>query len=581
MFDFHKIRHKFGSQDQLSHRGLSQQKFRSLVFLFSFLSLMLRIAIPPVVLTGTTHDDELMIRLASQIMKGNWLGDYSTLGHLTLAKPAGFPMFLAATSWLPWSQVVSVHMILILAIILFVREFRMLGLNRFSSLVMLTYLLFFPRWFDDYMSRIYREGLLTAITLLFISMTLVVRRNLVVSDLPKNRYTRIFQLLNVFAAGLLFGSLVLIKISWQPALLMFVVLIGLQFGRSFKQSHSFKYLANNVLLIMVPVVIGASLPIVTVSSLNYSRYGLFTLENYRGGEFARSISLLSSIEPSGTRPYVQVTAAQRSKVYEISPTFALLRPYLEQPDGTGWRGAACSHVAICDESAGWFPWDLRDAVQIAGLAGSATEFESTFRKISDEIDLACHSKIILCGVQGLAPGIGDPFDIPVKYLIDGQFQAVSLLFDLPTGNGTRRIVDGNHPAYPWWRAVVPGIEPWSGVSGYQPNNYGLGDTQALLNRFYQQFWMTLLILALIGLLIPKRCFGAHTDSCFRNIGFAGFSGAFVGTSLLALLEATSGAYVTDAGNFYSLPLFPLVLLFMVSGLIRMGIAISGRFKVEC
>jgi hypothetical protein len=577
MFNFLKIRYKFGDQAHLNQRDISQRKFRSFVFLFSLLSLTLRFAIPPVVLTGTTHDDELMIRLASQIMKGNWLGDYSTLGHLTLAKSAGFPMFLAATSWLPWSQVVSVHMILVLAIVLFVREFRMLGLNRFLSLVMLAFLLFFPRWFDDYMSRIYREGLLTAITFLFISFTLAGRRHLKQNYMCKRFCTQALQFLILLAVGFSLGFLVIIKNFWMPASLMLTIILGGELISRIKTKPTFKSLIFSLAVMFTPIMAGLSIPVVAVSYMNFSHYGVFALENYGSGEFPRSISLLSSIEPSGTRPYIQVTSDQRVQAYRISPTFALLRPFLEQPDGVGWRSAACNQMNICDESGAWFPWDLRDAVQFAGLADNASQFEKTFRTIADDIQRACQSDLIRCGSRGIAPGIGDPFDVPIKYLIDAEAQAVNLLIDLPSGSGTRSTVDSKHPMYEQWKSVVPTIEPWLGPPAYQADNYGLGDLQSFLNNVYQKVWPILIFSGALGLLISPRANGNWKYIPFRLFGFASLSSVVIGTMILAFLEANSGAYLTFGGNLYVIPLLPFVFLFIIGGLARLSLKISNHF----
>jgi hypothetical protein len=559
------------------NREFSKWLFRVLVVAFSFASLLLRFAIPPVLNLGANHDDELFVRLAFQMKNGNWLGEYANLGHLTLAKPAGFPLFLAVTSHLPWSQVVSVHLILIFAIVAFVRELRFFGVSRRLSLTLLAFLLFFPLWYNDSMSRIYREGLLTALSFLLISVTLSARRKIAMFDSSESHTVRSVQLLNFFIAGLVFGFLIIIKNFWQPALVMFVLITAPGIYIAFRLTRRFKPLLIRALIMFIPVAIGVSIPVIAVSSMNKSNYGVFTLENYGSGQFARAIALLSSIEPSGTRPYVQVSAQQREKAYEISPTFSQLKPTLEQTYGVGWRGAACSTIGLCDESSAWFPWELRDAAQIAGLADSATEFESTFRAISNDVETACHTKLIVCGVRGLAPGIGDPFDIPVKNVIDAEALSISKLFQWQASNGVRGVVDSKHPIYEEWKSVVPGIEPWSGPSVYQPNNYGLGDAQGFLINLYQSIWVLLVISAMLGMFIPKHSLAIPLASTLRTLGFAGFASTLLGTFLLALLEASSGAYLTFGGNLYVLPLFPFMFLFLISGMIRLGYFVTNFF----
>lgn len=562
------------------NREFSKWLFRCIVLGLSFASLLLRYAIPPVLNLGATNDDELLVRLAFQIKSGNWLGEYADLGHLTLAKPAGLPLFLAITSWLPWSQVVSVHLILILAILAFVRELRFLGMSRRLCLITLCLLEFFPIWYNDPMSRIYREGLLTALTFLLISVTLIGRRRLAVFDSHKTSVAKMLQISNFFIAGLIVGCLMIIKNFWQPAFVMFALITAPGILTAFRSTRKFKPLLVRASSVYVPVIFGLLGPVLAVSSMNNLNYGVFALENFSGGQFSRTISLLSSIEPSGTRPYVQVTTEQRAKVYEISPTFSQLKPTLEQANGVGWRGAACSTISVCDESGAWFPWELRDAAQTAGLADSATEFESTFRTISNDIERACDKKLILCGVRGLAPGIGDPFDIPIKNLVDAQAMAISDLLWWQTNgvNGVREIVDSNYVLYQEWESIVPGIEPWSGPSAYQPNNYGLGDVQNLLADLYQSFWTLLVVAAAIGLLIPKQYVPIPLTSPFRTLGFAGLASTFMGTLPLALLEASSGSFLTAGGNLYPLPLFPFFILFIVFGIWRLSTTVITYTK---
>jgi hypothetical protein len=561
-----------------SNKEFSKWLFRCLVIGFSFASLLLRFAIPPVLNLGATHDDELLVRLAFQIKNGNWLGEYANLGHLTLAKPAGFPLFLALTSHLPWSQVISVHLILILAIVSFVRELHFFGMSRRFSLISLVFLLFFPLWYQNSMSRIYREGLLTALTFLLISVTLSARRKIAIFDSSESKTVRSFQVLIFFIAGLIFGFLMIVKNFWQPAFVMFVLITAPGIFVAFRLTRRFKALLIRAFTVFIPIAIGVSIPVIAVSAMNKSHYGVFTLESFSSGQFPRTISLLSSIEPSDTRPYVQVTADQRARAYEISPTFTQLKPTLEQPNAAGWRGSACSTIGLCDESGAWFPWELRDAAQTAGLADNATEFESTFRMISNDIERACQTKLIVCGARGLAPGLRDPFDIPLKYIIDAEAMSISNLIQWPTGGeGIRGVVDPSHPMYKEWKSVVPAIEPWSGPSVYQPNNYGLGDVQGLLINLYQSIWVLLVISAMFGILIPKNSLTNPLASTLRILGFAGLASTFLGTFLLALLEASSGAYLTFGGSLYVLPLFPFMFLFLISGMIRLRFFVNNFF----
>ena len=54
-------------------------------------SLWLRSGLPVYAIGGAAHDDQLFIRLAYFLYRGQWLGPYD---QLTLAKGMGYPIFI-------------------------------------------------------------------------------------------------------------------------------------------------------------------------------------------------------------------------------------------------------------------------------------------------------------------------------------------------------------------------------------------------------------------------------------------------------------------------------------------------------
>ena len=68
---------------------------RNSMLWISLVSLVLRIISAPSVIPQSPHDDLLQVRLALRISRGEWLGSYENLGHLTMVKPPGYPIFLA------------------------------------------------------------------------------------------------------------------------------------------------------------------------------------------------------------------------------------------------------------------------------------------------------------------------------------------------------------------------------------------------------------------------------------------------------------------------------------------------------
>jgi len=313
--------------------------------------------------------------------------------------------------------------------------------------------------------------------------------------------------------------------------------------------------------------------------MNESRYGVSVVESFTQGSFPKVINDLSSIEPSGTRGFVTVTEIQRQKAYAISPTFAELEPYLERTWGVGWRGAACGTIGICDESGAWFPWELRDAVELAGIGDdSAEDFENAFSRIHAEIQAACQLKKIDCGLRPLSPGLASLNDLSLKNFLDSLANAFQWMIERPLASGVRAL-DTQHPTFEIWRGVVPGLEGWS-LSEYSPeqcpnsqcptryqaDNYGLGNVQRLSGDVFETLWVPLIVAAVFGIAIPNRQRISDKSRFLRVVAMSAAFSVIISLMLLAALEASSGAFVSIGGGLYTLPLFPFACIFVIAGI---------------
>src|SRR5260370_3975914 len=68
--------------------------------------------------------------------------------------------------------------------------------------------------------------------------------------------------------------------------------------------------------------------LVTVCTLNYRYYGWFGTVELRAREFRSAYGALQRPVPSEQIPYVPVTRDVRLKLYQVSPSFAELKPCL-------------------------------------------------------------------------------------------------------------------------------------------------------------------------------------------------------------------------------------------------------------
>ena len=541
---------------------MSRWQFRVSLFVLFAMSSVVRILIPPNPLYGAGHDDELMVKVAFNLSRGEWLGDYGTEGHLLLAKPPGYSIFLASTYWLPWAPTVSIHILILLGVLLLLRELRSLGASRNFLVCTTAVFVSIPTLFNEQMSRIYREGFLVAITTLVLAFSLMMGRQLLA--LTKADHFSFYRrdIWNfaccAIGIGILLGFFVISKPSWH---LVVLLAIGLPASGIAVTHGSFKKFMTYFLAYMMIAGVVTSAITGSVLIFNDSKFGVRVIDNYSQGQFAAAIKQMYGVEDKNSRPYVTVSSYMRNQMYRVSPTLQKLKPFLEGPPNTGWKAASCSSsLRICDESTVWFPWELRDALQLAGLGKTAKDFEINFGKIKDEIATGCDSGIIRCGRQGLAPGVISIFKMSKRSIIDSYGSALAFLLDSNMGYGERSY--SSNPTLPVpkiWHKIVNGLPPAHVSTSYETDDLVLGDLRISIAKLHQYFWVVVVLLGLTTFLFPIRAIRGRSKikqlMLMQSVMIVGFL-LFVGQ--LSLLQASSGEYLVGGGAIYLLPLLPVL-----------------------
>lgn len=167
--------------------------------------------------------------------------------------------------------------------------------------------------------------------------------------------------------------------------------------RSLVVAHGF--LVAVIYLAATPISLGVSL-------LNQKHYGAFMTSFRRDNTFADLFHRLTSLEPDGRMPYVPIARPTRLKAYELSPTFARMEPFLEEPR-TYWS-AGNEHSGFNGRSPAdkeffisYFEFCLEYASVAAG-AKNAGEMEDMFRAIDTELGRAVRAGKIKAGHPGPA-----------------------------------------------------------------------------------------------------------------------------------------------------------------------------------
>ncbi len=529
----------------------SKTKYLYVIFIISasIFSLIIRIFLPATPIYGSMHDDELYIRMADQIRNGNWLGNWDSNSLLTLAKSPGYGIFLAFAMKLGLNPLILVHFIILVSFAIFFFSLHRLGLNFKFLSFMYIFSIYCPIWYSDHFSRIYREGLLTAIIALFFALIV----NVIIQIYLDNHkgQSSIIYAIKFALIGISFGYFVITKNNWHIllfALILFFVFTTLMLKNFMK------------LIFLWIILISCFLfPVTSVMHHNYKSYGVYLLDDFAYGEFPKVNALLYSIKVGDNPDFVLSPKSQRLVLYANSPTAAKLEPFLENLGSNGWLKLSCtSSLQICDDFSHWFPWALRSAFAESGLAEDERSFQLNLKNIRTDIERYCLLENN-CRARSLGPGIKSIDLISERRFIDslsfGIYQVLSL-------QGMSELVSNQIPTQSqtvlWDK--VPGF--WDDTylnrsSPYEKNDFVLGDLKILWTKIYFVFWFFFCVTSLItyGSLLKAAKYSRKSMLALILTTFFIFS-IILHLSLLAILSASSGFYMN---NTYLHPVYFYIL----------------------
>jgi len=356
-----------------------------LIIFFSLVKLFLLTGQHLFAIGYAKHDDALFINIAYNLLRLDWLGPYN---NLTLAKGPGYPIYIAFNYILGLPLLLSQNILYVLACVILIIALKPLFLkNYFWLLIIYLIVLFNPASFSEQNLRVLREGIYPALSLLIIafSIGILVRRN---------------KKINNFIVWII-GLSIVLPIFWLTReegvwIMPFLVSIILITGFNIWKIKGGKWKRKLKLLIIPFVVLFFS--IFTVSSINYYKYGIFSTVEFNNPYFLEAYGSLTRVKDIEWERYLPVSREKMERIYEVSPSFRELQPSFDGENGNMW--ANISSVLKFNNSneigGGWFMWAFRDAVEAAGYYKDGKSAVNYYKKLSNEIDMACKQKELDC-----------------------------------------------------------------------------------------------------------------------------------------------------------------------------------------
>ena len=335
------------------------------------------VAAQPVVAHGNaSFDDRLYLALAEQVLKGNWLGPYS---QFTLMKGPMYSLFIAGTFLSAVPLPIAQHLLYLLGCILLVLALRPCFDASWQAFGTFTLLWWQPMSYVEL--DILRQNIYTPLTLLLFAG---------LCALQTRRAARVYIRL---AWGALLGTAAaafyLTREEGIWILPATALLIGISAWNSWRAGERLRPLVTPA----GTATICATAILLTVCTFNYRYYGWFGTVEFRAREFRSAYGALQRPVPSEQIPYVPVTRDVRLKLYQVSQSFAELKPCLEGPIGLEWANYSDFLTGRPGEElqigGGSFIWALRDCVIASGHGNSAREALDFYRSLGAEINRAC------------------------------------------------------------------------------------------------------------------------------------------------------------------------------------------------
>lgn len=397
-----------------------REYFAISIFSFALLSLVIGANRGIEALTYSAHDDRLFLGLASNILKGSWLGDYN---QFTLAKGCFYPLFIAFNFLLGFPLLFSQHVLYIASALLLLISLKFFIKSRVILLIIFIVCIYSPSYFSD--TRVLREDIYTSLTVMVLASVIGWLGNLYKSIKQKRDISYAWSICLGITSGLFW--LTREEGIWILPTLVFIFInyvIKLFFCIRKKEIINKR---NAIATLILPVVFFL-LPANTVSAMNFAKYGVFIPVDMHADGYVKANSALMRIKSEYIQ-FIPVTREAREKSYQISPSFSKLKPFLEQPNGytkesCRWIPNACK---FNDYGGGWFIWALRDAVTSIGYYNkNAIETDKFYQSISQEIDKACDEKKLDCTSyrRSLVPAFRLSYVKPILKSFIQSFQVI-------------------------------------------------------------------------------------------------------------------------------------------------------------
>lgn len=311
-------------------------------------------------------DDALMVKQATTIIDGQWLGTYC---GTTLLKGVAFPLFLAICYFMKVNYIVGITILYIIACLTMLFVIRKIIKNEFILFLIYTILLFNPIMFGtEIMQRVYRSSIIPALGLFLIACytNLFLIRN----DGKKTEKAITIIGISIVLPFLWFAREDSIWIVPYIIFMMFAILVS-NFNKNF-----FKTFLLLSIPIFATILIGNA-----ISLKNYKEYGAYTTDNkYYYNKLIKSMKKVKTFDDVERVTFTREKLDRIADVTILNNIMDKFNPLLDayaKFDGNQTDN---------EVENGWFGFPLRDALSESGYYMDVYTTNKFFNTLHLEIE---------------------------------------------------------------------------------------------------------------------------------------------------------------------------------------------------
>lgn len=334
---------------------------------------------------NSIHDDRLFIDIAKNLLRLDWLGNYN---NLTLAKGVGYPLWIALNNILGIPLLFAQNLLYTLACLTLIIALKPLfSKQHYWLIVIYLILLFSPSSFSNDTMRVLRESIYPSLSLFIVafSIGILIRKNKPINNI----------IIWIIGLSISFSYFWITReegIWIMPYLFSILLFIAYELWK--KKGKQWK---DKLLLLLTPFVFLIIFNL-TISSINYLKYGIFTTVEFKDKVFLEAYGSLTRVKDKERKQFVPVSKEKIKRIYEVSPSFKKLELFLSGDLGKNWakHSTVFENKESGEMEGGWFMWAFRDAVAAAGYYKTGSVAFGYYRQLSIEVDNACKEKKLDC-----------------------------------------------------------------------------------------------------------------------------------------------------------------------------------------